>query len=179
MLVCALLCSLPVLSIATMLPVLSVEVIERQTDYVMVHWTVNDTDNTISSYKVQVNDDSYAITYEGEPYVNQKKEEARVMVHEPNQSYNICVVAVLTGEASQELSIQLVSECVEASTIQLVLTSSIIALALTLLFFVLCFVVGCITWKCAHSRMKKLHREYETSDVNGNGDIVPLTHIET
>ena len=159
-------------------PSLTVEVSERQPDHITITWDVSGDDDVIDSYRIKVKGTNEAvITYEGEPYVSHDDREAMVMVHETNAVYNICLIANLIEEVSQELSTPSVMTCIEASSIKTMLASSIVALVLTILFFVLCFLIGYISWKCA-IRKHESKEEYDKSDLTENGDIVPLTHIE-
>lgn len=167
------------LAYASALPDIDLHVKSRQTDSITVQWNVTDVNNTVESYKVYVDDmtDSYHITYQGETLVDSSKREATLVVHEPDTPYNVCVIAVLTHQTKMELNLDEVATCVIAATIIPMQLSSILALIGVLGFFLACFVIGYCAWKCA-AKGKGDDLEYEKSDVNGNGDIVPLTQIE-
>lgn len=161
---------------ATSLPTIMLEVASRQPDSITIRWNISEANSTVDSIKVNVNDltDDYHITYEGDTLVDSANREATLNVHESNKPYNVCLVATLTN---QDLSTESIMECVETSTIVPMQLSSIIALICVIGFFVLCVVVGYCSWKCA-SKGKEDDADYEKSDVNGNGDIVPLTQME-
>lgn len=161
---------------ATSRPTIMLEVASRQPDSITIRWNISEANSTVDSIKVNVNDltDDYHITYEGDTLVDSANREATLNVHESNKTYNVCLVATLTN---QDLSTESIMECVETSTIVPMQLSSIIALICVIGFFVLCVVVGYCSWKCA-SKGKEDDADYEKSDVNGNGDIVPLTQME-
>lgn len=155
------------------IPVLNLTVIERQTDYISIGWTVNDTNSLIDSYSVHVRnaENTGTITYEGIDYIDQETLGATVRVHTPDHEYNVCVVARLTNGS-------LVEECVMASSIPRIQMSSIIAVVCVFLFVILCIVVAFISWKCMARRLQKKAKAREMAEENGNGDIIPLTHLE-
>lgn len=152
----------------------------RQTDSITVNWTVNGSDPDIDRYTITVTDidRSFTITFEGDEFVKRTANEttATVMAHEMNTAYNICVMAILTEDAAKEFQISRVEQCITASSIGALKTSSIVALSMVLLFFILCILGGFIAWKCA--QRSNTMDEYEKTDMNGNGEVVPLTQIE-
>lgn len=153
----------------------------RQTDSITVNWTVNGSESDVDRYQVTVTDmdESFTIIFEGEEFVKRGVNEstAQVIVHEMSTTYNICVAAMLTQDAADTFNVTSVEQCLEASSIGAMRTSSIVALLLVLLFFVLCIVAGYITWRCASRSTEE--DEYEKTEMNGNGEVVPLTQIES
>ena len=161
-------------------PSLQLEVASKQTDSITIRWNVTDFNNTVESYEVYANDSSgdYHVTMTGSDMIDIENREATIDLREPDEQYNVCLKAKLTKNASDELKQDSVVVCEDTATIKKMRLSSILALVGVLGFFLLCVLVGYCAWKCAASRSKGDEHDYEKSDVNGNGDIVPLTQIE-
>ncbi|KAF6040841.1 hypothetical protein EB796_000824 [Bugula neritina] len=161
------------------LPTISLDTSKRHINSLEFKLNINDSGQAIESYEIKVEDKSSTgfITYEGDRYINLDDQIARVAVPEANQAYNICIIATLKQNASEELGVTTVTDCLEEKTIKKMLASSVIALSLTVLILLACIIIGYISWKCA---AKKLYQrdEYDRSDETGSGDIIPLNQIE-
>lgn len=162
----------------TMAPALEMDIASLQPTSISIKWNITDYNNTVASYKIYANDSSsaYHVTMSGSDLIDTEKREATIHVREPGVDYTVCLEAILTQTAKAELGENVVA-CKDTATIKVIRTSSILALVGVIAFFLLLVLVGLCAWKCA-SRGKGAEHDYEKSDVNGNGDIVPLTQIE-
>lgn len=162
-------------------PSLNVTVTRRDTYEILIKWEIKPADalDMFSEYKVMAESatDAYKITYEGAHVLDVNAMKATVAVHKRDHAYTICVQAVVKANHTEELKMESLKECVSTSTIQGIHPASLIALLLTLLFFLLCVVVGYVSWKCAVRKQEK-DQAYDKTELTGNGDVVPLTNIE-
>lgn len=169
---------LAALSLATGEGSIDVKVDKRDTHSITVSWKVNGT-LEVNKYRVTVKDKDEAnfITFEGDEYVQHKEGVATVHVQRPNTEYIVCIVGSFTQNDSIAMDRLVESSCVRTSTIRVMLPSSIVALLCVIAFFLACIIIGYISWRCAKCALKD-DPDYEKTEMNGNGDIVPLTQIE-
>lgn len=155
-------------------PTLNMTVTSRNTYYITISWEVEDPNATIEAYRIVAQDfkNNYRATYEGKDNIDITTKTSEVSLHQSDTAYEVCMIAYLTPETSDQLNLEVVEDCKNTSTIQSFQRSSYTALILVGGFFVGCIVLGFLTWKYKKFIMSRhIYGKAETTE-NGRPPLI-------